>query len=138
MSHWKSFGVSIFAAISLLGETTGSAHAEATEWDNGSIIDLGPGVPESINDAGQRVGSSSVNGVETATEWSNGNVIYLGGSLGSSFVSNAVSINASGQVVGFSINLRTGNAFATEWSGGNTWGVVQIAKQTGSTTLGRW
>ena len=28
MSHWKSSGLAVFAAVCLLGETTGSAHAQ--------------------------------------------------------------------------------------------------------------
>ena len=91
MSHWKSSGLSIFAIVCLLGETTGSAHAQcqlnifgcATEWNNGSVINLGglPGSKQSlataINDVGQVVGTSFSIGtlIPTATEWSGGRII---------------------------------------------------------------
>jgi uncharacterized membrane protein len=97
MSPWKSSGLAIFAVVCLLGETTGSAHAQcdsyvatcATEWSGDSVINLGglPGSASSgavsINDLGQAVGESFVGGAETATEWSGGNVINLGGLSGS-------------------------------------------------------
>jgi hypothetical protein len=73
MSHWKAFGLAIFAAVCLLGETTGSAHAAecilgqcATEWSRGTVINLGDlpntsgSIARGINDAGQVVGSSFV------------------------------------------------------------------------------
>jgi probable HAF family extracellular repeat protein len=91
MSHWKSFGLTLFAAVYLMGEATGSAHAQntdfATEWAGGRIIDLG-GLPGSttsqafgINDAGQVVGLSVVDGVDYATEWSHGHIINLARAL---------------------------------------------------------
>ena len=57
----------------------------ATEWSDGSVIDLGglPGsrdnVAAGINNAGQVVGESGA----YATEWSGGGVINLGGLPGS-------------------------------------------------------
>src|SRR6516225_11798473 len=101
MSLCETSGIAIFAAVCLLGETAGSAHAQffATEWSGGKVINLGPGVATSINDAGQAVGS----GPGGATEWSGGKVINLGGDF-------ATSINDAGQVV------RKGGANATEWS----------------------
>jgi uncharacterized membrane protein len=73
MPHWKKFGLAIFAALCLLGETVELAHARctdgggvcATEWTDGKVINLGslPGSVESlahaINDAGQVVGFST-------------------------------------------------------------------------------
>ena len=42
MSHWKTSRLAIFAAACLLGETTGSPHAQiATEWSDGTVIELG-------------------------------------------------------------------------------------------------
>ena len=46
MSHWKSFGFALFAAVCLLGEGTGSAQAQcisgcATEWSGGNFFNLG-------------------------------------------------------------------------------------------------
>jgi hypothetical protein len=66
MSSFKTFGLTIFAVVGLLGETVGSARAQcgtgcATEWSGGSVINLQPlpGTPftqaYSINDAGQAV-----------------------------------------------------------------------------------
>ena len=87
MAYWRSFGLAIFAAMCLLSETFSPAHAQsgifATEWSNGTIINLGglPGSTRSeaygIKDAGQVVGFSVVNGVDYATEWSSGQVINL-------------------------------------------------------------
>ena len=124
MSLCKTFGLAIFAALCLLGESIGSAHAQyyATEWSGGKVINLGgmPGstssVAEGINNAGQAVGVSIVRGVDYATEWSGGKVINLGGLPGSTF-SAAYGINNAGQAVGESI--VGGVAYATEWSGGS-------------------
>ena len=73
-------------------------------WTDAGIIGLGglPGTTESIataiNDAGQAVGYSYVEGVNSyATEWSAGQIINLGGLLGSTF-SYAFGINDAGQV----------------------------------------
>jgi probable HAF family extracellular repeat protein len=54
---------------------------------------------ESINDSGQVVGFSVVDGVTYATEWSGGGVINLGGLPGATF-SAADGINNLGQIVG--------------------------------------
>jgi probable HAF family extracellular repeat protein len=85
----------------------GESNGVATEWINGQAINLG-GLPGSvgsealgINDAGQVVGVSTVDGVAVATEWSNGQVIDLGAAPGS-VGSWAYGINDAGQVVGFS------------------------------------
>jgi hypothetical protein len=123
MSHAKSFGLAILAALSLLGEGTGSAHAQcapapgyptcATEWSGGSVINLGGGVNAvaiSINNAGQAVGYNG-----EALEWSGGAVITLGSLPGSSG-SQALAINDFGQAVGSSFGVS--GDFATEWSGG--------------------
>jgi probable HAF family extracellular repeat protein len=91
MSHWKSFRFAVFAALCLLGESDGSAHAQiATEWSDGSIINLGglPGFDASfafaINDTAQVVGVSQLSdGTLRATEWSGGSIITLGGLSGS-------------------------------------------------------
>ena len=73
MSFFKTSGLAIFGVVCLLGGTTGSAHAQtifATEWSNGQVINLGglPGSTRSqaygINDAGQVVGFSVVDGVD--------------------------------------------------------------------------
>jgi probable HAF family extracellular repeat protein len=122
MSDWKSFGLALFAAVGLLDETNGSAHAQcasfpgtittcATEWSNGSVINLG-GLPVStnsqafgINDVGQVVGRSD----SSATEWSGGSTINLGPGV-------AEGINNAGQAVGFS---AIGFGSATEWSNGS-------------------
>jgi hypothetical protein len=70
MSHWKAFGLAIFAAICLLCETSGSAQAQcamflcATQWSGGSVTNLeGPSgslgsVAEGVNNNGQAVGVS--------------------------------------------------------------------------------
>jgi len=83
----------------------GESGGHAAEWSGGSVIDLG-GLPgsslseaESINDSGQVVEFSVVDGVTYATEWSGGSIINLGGLPGATF-SGAESINNLGQVVG--------------------------------------
>jgi uncharacterized membrane protein len=83
----------------------------ATEWSDGRVIDLGPGLAYSINDAGQAVGVSDIGGFAVATEWSGGSVIDLGGLPGSTS-SEALSINNTGQMVGISFVGST--QFATE------------------------
>jgi uncharacterized membrane protein len=125
MSFWKSFGLGIFAALCLLGEITGSAHAQceyacAIEWSgSGTFRVLGnlPGsdfsVAQGINDAGQAVGVSNGSGIGVvATEWSSsGKVINLGGLPGG----EPISINDAGQAAGLSSVGST--VVATEWSG---------------------
>jgi uncharacterized membrane protein len=85
MSRWKSFGLSFFTAVCLLGETPGSARAQyAVQWSGGGPVNLGglPGATDSIangiNDFGQAVGSSAGAGFEYAVEWSGGRIINLG------------------------------------------------------------
>jgi uncharacterized membrane protein len=124
MSHWKAFGLAIFAAVCLLGET-GSAHVQcnpcATEWSDGGVINLGglPGSTSSsavsINNAGQAVGSSAFGGEDIATEWSGGSIIRLEGST----ETTATGINNSGLVVGYSFGIGPFVATATEWIGGS-------------------
>jgi uncharacterized membrane protein len=73
MSHWKSFRLGIFVAVCLLDEATSSARAQctpsssttcATEWSNGSAVNLDglqgftESAASSINDAGQIAGCS--------------------------------------------------------------------------------
>ncbi len=82
----------------------------ATEWSNGQVIDLGPGMAYGINDAGQIVGVRIGSG---ATEWSNGQVIDLGG-LSGSYGGIAAAINNAGQIVGYS--SFGGYSTAIEWS----------------------
>ena len=144
MSHWKSFGLAIFAAVCLLGETAGSALAQlntafATEWRNGQIINLG-GLPGStysealgINNAGQVVGQSVVDGFNYATEWSHGHVINLGGLPGST-ESVASGINNAGQIVGGS--YIDGFGYATEWSHGHVINLGSLPGSKGSVASG--
>jgi probable HAF family extracellular repeat protein len=126
MSLCKRFGLAIFAAVCLLAETAGSAHAQctplpnfncATEWSGGKIINLGGETTIStaagINDAGQAVGQ----GGGDAVIWSGGNVINLG-------PGEANGINDAGQVAGL------GPGGATEWSGGK---VISLGGLPGST-----
>jgi uncharacterized membrane protein len=141
ISHWKSFGLAIFTAVSLLAGPTGSAHANnvATEWSGGSIINLEglPGSTDSvayaINDAGQAVGNSTI-GVTFATEWSGGSVVNLGG-LSGSYASSANGINGAGQVAGFSF-LFGGTIRATEWGGGVGGSIINLGGLPGSTSSG--
>ena len=118
MSFCKALGLAGFAAVCLLSDATGSAHAQcvflscATEWSGGKIFVLGalPGYTESrasgINDFGQVVGRSENGADIQATEWSAGKILDLGPGL-------AFGINDFGQVVG------SGTGGATEWSGGS-------------------
>ena len=120
----------------LLGETTGSAHAQcndgcAVEWSGGGPVNLGglPGatysIANGINDFGQAVGSSAGPDFEYAVEWSGGRIINLGG-LPGSVDSVASSINNAGQVVGVSYGAF--GPQATEWSGGR---VINLARPAG-------
>ena len=141
MSYWKSCGLAACVAVCLLGETAGSAQAVtcgfsnmcATEWSDGSIINLGalPGSTSSvaggINDSGQAVGSSFVGALTYATEWSGGKITNLGSLPG--FTSSAADgINAAGQVVGSSSDDFS--HYATEWSGGSA---INLGGLPGST-----
>jgi probable HAF family extracellular repeat protein len=149
-SHWKSSGLAIFAVGCLLGETTGSAHAQcnsfvtdcATEWSGSSVINLRlPGSilsdARSINDAGQAVGSSQIGNDLHATEWKGGSVINLGGLPGFT-ISEAQSINNAGQVVGDSFFVGSGGVTetATEWKGGSVINLGGLSGSTSSTALG--
>jgi probable HAF family extracellular repeat protein len=133
MSYWKSSGLAIFAAVCLLGETTGSTLAQctpgfpcATEWNHGKIIDLGtvPGAIASVahgnNNAGQVVGFSDIFGgtLPVATEWSHGKVIDLGVLPGSA-ESQANGINDRRTVVGVSDGNSFSRPVATEWRHGS-------------------
>jgi hypothetical protein len=85
MSNWKSFGLAVFAVVCLLGETTGSAHAQriicATEWSGSRVINLGSlsdslfSEAYGINGTGQAVGDADFGAGEYATEWSGNRVI---------------------------------------------------------------
>ena len=55
-----------------------------------------------INDTGQVVGQSNINGLGTATEWDDGNIIGLG-LLPRFLESSAAGINDVGQAVGTSL-----------------------------------
>jgi probable HAF family extracellular repeat protein len=128
MSHWKKFGLAIFAAGCLLNETTDPAHAQCTtcaiEFSGGGGTNLGSlpaseylpasmySIALSINNTGQAVGYSTLNigsGGPFATEWNGGRIINLG--LGAAY-----GINNAGQAVGYS---PIEDPHATEWSGGN-------------------
>ena len=99
----------------------------ATEWSDGSVINLGGldltfSEATGINDAGQVVGFAG----GQAVEWSGGRVIGLpvlgpGDSL-------AYGINDGGQAVG--LHYVGSVAYATEWSGGS---VINLGGLPGST-----
>ena len=98
-------------SINEFGQVVGYSYAGgftyATEWSGGKVIDLGPGGAYAINNVGQVLVGYGV--------WSNGGVTDLG-SLPGSTGFEAVAINDSGQVVGWSI---VGDySYATEWIDG--------------------
>jgi probable HAF family extracellular repeat protein len=142
MSHWKSFGTTLFVAFCSLSEATGSVYAQcaspapgttttcATEWSGGSAVNLGtlPGFTSSaaigINNAGQVVGYND----SSAIEWSGGSIIKLGSLPGGSVRSVANGINDAGQVVGYSF-IGNGVGWATEWSDGS---VINLGGVPGS------
>ena len=149
MSHGKSFGLAIFAAVGLLGETTGSAYAQRY-----ALTDLGPGVALGLNDAGQVVGYSLVDGNPghpVATLW-NGGMTAILGTLPGWTDSFAAGINDAGTVVGYSgpvptnANLFNGiaanfpvgsfNGQATSWSGGAINDLGALAGSVGSVATG--
>jgi hypothetical protein len=69
MSRCKTFGLAVLAAVCLLGEKIGSAHAQnlGVEWSGGSIRNLG-GLPGSTG--GEATGINDAGHVNYATEWS--------------------------------------------------------------------
>src|SRR5580693_7592243 len=94
MSHWKAFSLAIFAAICLMGESAGTAHAQcndgcAIEWSGSGVVNEGglPGatvsIANGINDSGQAVGSTAGPDFEYAVEWRGGGIVNLGGLPGS-------------------------------------------------------
>jgi uncharacterized membrane protein len=124
MPFRKAFGFTIFALFCLAGDSARAQSQVATEWSGGNGISLG-GLPsftsssaQDINNLGQAVGYSVVEGVRYATEWSGGRVINLG-------VGEAAAVNDIGQVVGESGGL------ATEWSGGR---VITLGRLPGTTS----
>jgi hypothetical protein len=145
MSHWKSFGLAIFAVVYLLGATC-LAYAGcnpgadcAVEWSHGSATDLGnlPGSIASealrINDAGQAVGVSVSGSLLYATEWSHGKVINLGG-LPGYMTSAAFDINDAGHAVGYS--EVGGVDYAVEWNHGKVINLSGLPGSTGSYAYG--
>lgn len=94
------FNASQANAVNSAGTVVGYSESpdgttKATEWVNGSAIDLGPGIATAINDSGQVVGYSlnQLSLVITAHIWLNGSDTDLGPWLPNG-------INSSGTVVG--------------------------------------
>jgi probable HAF family extracellular repeat protein len=101
------------------------------EW--GSVINLGTGFANAINNAGQVVGYSFVGGIVYATEWSGGNVINLANLPGATG-SIANDINDAGLVVGDS-NVG-GTHYATEWSGNSIIDLTGLPGYSSSEAIG--
>jgi probable HAF family extracellular repeat protein len=130
----------------------GGSNRYATEWSGGEVIHLAglpgdssfsyanaikrwqrhqpgglPGFTFSlaygVNNAGQVVGQSNVNGLPYATEWSGDSIINLGVLPGYTY-SSAFAVNNSGQAVGESVLVDSaaplGIFSATEWSNGTS------------------
>ena len=96
----------------------------ATMWNGTTAIDLGSysginGLSDSsalsINNAGQIVGSSLINGGTHATLWYGATATDLG-TLGG-YYSTATSINNTGQIVGYSMPAGNESWRATIWDG---------------------
>jgi uncharacterized membrane protein len=107
----EAFGINDAGQVVGVEYSAAGTHGYAAEWSGGSVIALGSGLANSINDAGQAVGVGSLN---TATEWSGGSVINLA-NLPGIIASTAYDINDAGLVVGSS--FIEGALYATEWSG---------------------
>jgi probable HAF family extracellular repeat protein len=148
MSRWRSFGLALLVAASLLGEAAGSAHAQRY-----ALTDLGPGVALGPNDAGQVVGYSvfAGNPNQVATLWSGGVTTNLGTLTGwtDSF---AAAINDAGTVVGYSGPIPRNDIFfngiagnfpvvsfygrATSWSSGAINDLGTLSGAVGSAASG--
>lgn len=105
-------------AINDLGQVVGMSYADrggshAFTWYDGTMTDLGAGYSaQDINDDGDIVGT---NPQGHACLWQNGSPTDLGVLPGSD-VSVAYSINAKGEIVGYSYNYNQGNHHrATLW-----------------------
>jgi probable HAF family extracellular repeat protein len=94
------------------GEVVGASYspdgtsARAFLYRNGTLIDLGPGIANAINESGIIVGTADYR----AVRYENGAVIDLG-DFGESPLTNAIDINDPGQIVGYSYVQTTGGFF---------------------------
>ncbi|MES1249013.1 MAG: hypothetical protein ABUS54_15210 [Actinomycetota bacterium] len=92
-------GVSI-ARISPNGtQVAYTAGSDSYLWNNGTPIDLGSFQAFGVDDAGDVVGTQTVNGSSVAVEWSN-NVLQPLPSIAGSTETTAAGINDTGQVAG--------------------------------------
>ena len=117
--HSGAFG------INNAGQVVGYSHTDsgesyATKWIDGTVTILGTlggnSLAYGINNAGQVVGFSTMVSSNRAFLWTNGTMENLG-SLGGTFATEAFSINASAQVVGYS-HTPNNSRHAYLWSSG--------------------
>lgn len=110
---------------------SGSNNTSATEWSGGQVTYLGQGIPLAVNDMGQAAGYTGIDGHFYATEYSGGQTLILP-SLPGSTDNLAHSINAAGDVVGWSIISCCSPQVidAVEWIDGH---VINLGALWGST-----
>ena len=85
----------------IVGAGTLNGQTHAFLYHGGTVNDLGQGSAIAINDAGQVTGTMSVGGNSHAFLYSGG-ITHDLGTLAGNLSSNAMAINANGQIVGYS------------------------------------
>lgn len=111
----RSIGWAINDAGHAVGVSYSTSRAQPFLWINGNITALGTlggahGSAQGINNDDEVVGYSELaNGELRAFLWKNGNMTNLG-TLPGTNASQAVGINSSGQIAGYSYNTTTGGS----------------------------
>ncbi|HEX5324974.1 MAG TPA: hypothetical protein VFW40_14415 [Capsulimonadaceae bacterium] len=115
----------------IIGRYTDSAGLHLFLWNNGVLTDLGQLNPVGIGNNGEIVGETSS---QLPAVWSSGKMSLLpvpGRSPNNGVTATVVSINSSGEVVGF-VQTGTGD-IPTLWSGGKAFNLTSDLSASGLT-----
>ena len=132
----------VVGQVTLAEQPDGWQPRHAVAWNDGAIVDLGTiaghfSGATGVNASGQIVGSSTtaegqgMNDMEAAL-WEDGEVAHLG-VLGDDGQSNAMAINAQGDIVGASSSIMGGNAVF--WRGGEIYNLNELIDDAGDVQL---